>query len=135
MISARLDCAVLAYVGQRRKGHGGIAHLTKVPLRATQRAARGLRRRPERILGLLCPGTDAPSLRDDDWNEVAMIEALRHFHLYGDDAPSDPMEEEDEEEADGGGGKPSWTRTSRAAHRPVAAKPTWKRKQSPLVPT
>ncbi len=140
-VSARLDCAVLAYVWPKldEKVTGDIAHLTKVPFACHAKSGRVACAVDPNGYWDFCPRTDAPSLRDDDWNEVAMVEALRHFHPHGDDVPPDPMEEDEEEEkmaAEAVVALMDMEDLAGAQARPQSPrKLTWKRKQSPLVPS
>jgi len=138
-ISTRIDCLVLAYVWPKldEKVTGDIAHLTKIPFACHAKSGRVACAVDPNGYWDFCPGVDAPSLRDDRWNEEAMIEALRHFHPYGDEVIPEPMDEEGEgmeaeavitlmdmEDLAGAQAKPQSPR-----------KLTWKRKQSPLVPS
>ena len=138
-ISERIDCLVLAYVWPKLDANvtGDIAHLTKVPFACHAKSGRVACAVDPHGYWDFCPEFDAPSLRDDDWNEEAMAEALRHFHPYGDEVVPEPVRE-DVGEKEAGAVVALMDMEDLAGAPPKPAPPrklTWKRKISPLAPS
>jgi len=133
----RLDCAVLAYVWPILDENvtRDLAHLTKVPYACHATARRVACAVDLKNFWDFRPLWDAPTL--DSWDQDKMNATLKHFHARGDKEEEEAAVEAAETLCDMEDLVPAATgkRPAAASQSASPRKMTWKRKQSPLVPT